>query len=173
MANQMPDTLINYEIYYEGTRFLGTADVELPNLNAMTTEVKGSGIFGVIDKTVLAQFQAMSVALTWRAIMEVQKVLMAPRTHHLEAWGAVQHNDGDDARFAVRQHKVIMKTEPKNLTIGKFGVAEPENRKWESEVVYFREQIDGVDMIEIDKYNQVFRVGDTDYSAPIRAALGL
>ena len=45
----MQDTLeqvINYEVFVDGGRCLGTASVDLPEINYMTQDIKGAGIAG-------------------------------------------------------------------------------------------------------------------------------
>ena len=45
--NQIPERLINFNIYKDGIRgVLGVADVELPSLEAMTDTLTGAGIAG-------------------------------------------------------------------------------------------------------------------------------
>ena len=44
MANTVPEKLINYKVYLDGSDMVGLADVELPNFEAMTETIKGAGI---------------------------------------------------------------------------------------------------------------------------------
>ena len=41
------------------------------------------------------------------------------------------------------------------------------------EVVYFKEEYDGKETVELDKYNEVFRVNGEDQIEQVRAAIGL
>lgn len=171
---QTPDTNQNFMVYNDARALIGLAEVTLPNVQYMTSEVKGSGIFGAIDKSVAGQFQAMTATFNWRTITDDGGVakLMEPGTHHIECIGSVQRTDpGQNGRYVSVQHKLILRCEPKNLTIGKHAVAENHDRQLEMEVVYLREQYDGCDVLEIDKYNSVFMVDGVDYAAGIRAAL--
>ena len=40
------------------------------------------------------------------------------------------------------------------------------------EVVYFKEEFDGKETIEVDKYNLVYRINGEDQLADVRAAIG-
>ena len=176
MAGQVADTNITFEVYNNARRMIGIAEVTLPNAQPMTAEVKGSGMSGTIDKPVLGQFQSMTLTINWRTITDEGGVqeLMEPRSHHLEFWAATQRSAPDQGgRYVVKQHKIIVAAEPKNLTIGKLGVAENQDRSLEMEVSYLREFYDGNETLEIDKYNSVYRVNGQDMYADVRAAVGL
>ncbi len=172
MANQTPDANITFKVYNKGQSLLGTAQVDLPNLQAMTAEVKGAGIAGAIDKTIVGMFQAMSMTFNFRTVYEGIAELLEARQHHLECWAAVQVTDPGEGGFVVKQHKIIVRGEFKNLTPGKFATAETQDRTVEMEVVYFKEEFDGKERIEVDKYNLVFRVNGTDQLAAVREAIG-
>lgn len=44
--SKIPETLINFRIYGDGNDMLGTANLTLPKLNAMTDTVTGAGDCG-------------------------------------------------------------------------------------------------------------------------------
>ena len=45
----IPNQVNNYAIWLGGNRFIGMADVTLPNLANMTDELKGAGLGGTIN----------------------------------------------------------------------------------------------------------------------------
>ena len=172
MPNQTPDANIIFEVYNTGQTLLGTAQVDLPNLQSMTAEVKGAGIAGAIDKSIVGMFQAMSMTFNFRTVYEGTAELLEAKQHHLECWAAVQITDPGEGRFLTKQHKIIVRGEFKNLTPGKLAAAETQDRTVEMEVVYFKEEFDGKERIEMDKYNLVYRVNGVDQLAEVRAAIG-
>ncbi len=172
MPNQTPDANIIFEVYNTGQTLLGTAQVDLPNLQSMTAEVKGAGIAGAIDKSIVGMFQAMSMTFNFRTVYEGIAELLEAKQHHLECWAAVQITDPGEGRFLTKQHKIIVRGEFKNLTPGKLAAAETQDRTVEMEVVYFKEEFDGKERIEMDKYNLVYRVNGVDQLAEVRAAIG-
>jgi P2 family phage contractile tail tube protein len=174
MANQTPDTGINYEVYdADGKSFIGVAQVDLPAVSAMTAEVKGAGISGTIDVPVIGHTQAMSMTLNFRTPTEQGYKLLKARHHHLECWAAIQITDPDSGQYVVKQHKVIVRGPSKVLTPGKLTVAETHDRTIEIEVVYYKEELDGKEKVEIDKYNMIHRIEGEDQLEEVRAAIGL
>lgn len=172
MANQTPDANVTYRVYLEGNTLIGTTQIDLPGLQAMTAEVKGAGIAGTIDKTVIGMFQATTCTLNFRTVTRDAIALLEAKQHHLECWAAVQLTDPGEGRFIVHQHKIVLRGEFKNLTPGKLAIAETQDRTCEMEVVYLKEEYDGEELIEMDKYNEVFRVNGNDMLAEVRAAIG-
>ena len=173
MSNQTPDTGINYEVYdADGGRFIGLAQVDLPTVSAMTSEVKGAGISGAIDVPVIGHTQAMSMTLNFRTPTEQGYKLLKAKHHHLECWAAVQVTDPDSVQFLVKQHKVIIRGPTKVLTPGKLASGETHDRTTEIEVVYYKEEYDGKERVEIDKYNMIYRIEGEDQLEEVRAAIG-
>ena len=143
MAGQTPETNITYEVYHEGYRLIGHAEAELPQLQAMTAEVKGAGIAGTVDSPVLGHFQAMSMKLTWRvATPDIARIVTA-QAHHIELWASIQRMENDSGKYVTQQHKIITRAIPKNMPLGKFAVAEVQGRETEFEVIYMKELVGG------------------------------
>ena len=68
MANIVPEGMINFKVYRDGVDMLDIAEGTLPNLEAMTHEIKGAGLAGTIDKTVLGHYNSMTLSLTWEML---------------------------------------------------------------------------------------------------------
>lgn len=173
MANQTPDANVTYRVYNAGQFLIGTAQIDLPAINSMTAEVKGAGIAGAIDKSIIGMFQAMSMTFNFRTFTAGGIELLYASQQHLECWAAVQETDPGTGKFVVKQHKIVTRGEFKNLSPGKLSVAETQDRSIEMEVVYFKEDYGGVEHIEIDKYNHIYRVDGVDQLSAVRAAIGM
>ena len=64
----IPNPLNNYAIWLGGNRFLGMADVTLPNLTNLTDELKGAGLGGTINMPVAAHFDDWTVTYNFHTI---------------------------------------------------------------------------------------------------------
>lgn len=173
MAGQTPETNITYEVYHEGYRMIGTAEVELPQLQAMTAEVKGAGIAGTVDSPVIGHFQAMSMKLTFRTVTPDFVRILPEQAHHIELWAAIQRMENDTGKYTVQQQKIITRAIPKNMPMGKLAVAEVQGRELEFEVIYAKELLDDSLIYELDKYNGIYRVGDKNVLDAVWKAIGL
>lgn len=173
MANQTPDVNTTYRVYLEGRDLIGTTQIDLPNLQSLTSETKGAGIAGAIDKSVVGMFSAMSATFNFRTVTREATYLLKAGQHHLECWANIQITDPGTGQFLNVRHKLVFRGEFKNLTPGKLTVAATQDRTIEMEVVYFREEYDGIEQIEVDKYNHIYRVMGEDQLAEVRNNIGL
>ncbi len=173
MPNPVPEKLINFRVYLDGTDLLGIADCELPDLEWMTETISGAGIAGEVDSPVLGHFQSMVLRLKWRVMTENAAVLAKSKAHQLDLRGAIQQYDAGAGEYKNYPLKVVVKAVPKKVGIGKLEVGKPQDNESEFEVNYLKVWVDGKEKIEIDKYNFIAMVDGEDYLADVRSNLGL
>jgi P2 family phage contractile tail tube protein len=164
---------INYEMYLDGARMLGTVDITHPNVQAITQEVKGAGIAGTIDSPVLGHTQDLTGTINFRTIVGDLRDLLVQQYQHMEFWGAIQTLDPGTGEFIVKQHKIIWRAMIKNDTMGNFNVGELQGRGLEFGLIYLKEMYDDQLVREIDKLNYIHNVGGQDFLSQVRAAVGL
>lgn len=170
---QIPEKLINFTVYRDGTEYLGVSDVVLPNLEAMTETISGAGIAGEIDSPTLGHFASMTCTLNWRSVERSTIRLLRQQAHTLDFRGSVQTYDSGAGTPRPVGVKVTVKAIPKSGTLGNFQVATPMASSNELECTYIKIMIDGREMLEIDKFNFVCRIDGVDQLATVRAQLGL
>lgn len=171
--NAVRDKLINYEVFLQGQRKLGMADVTLPEINYKTDTLSGAGIGGDIDMPTLGQTDSMELGIKWRTINEDVTALLKQEAQDLEIRGANQHYDAGTGKLAVQAVKVNVRGLAKK---GNFGTATPASKtEAEStlEILYLKITIDGKKKVEIDKLNYIHYVDGVDYLEAVRNALGL
>jgi P2 family phage contractile tail tube protein len=164
---------INYEMYLDGSRLLGTVQITQPNVQSMTAEVKGAGIAGTVDAPVLGHFQDMSGTVQFRTINGDVSKLLAQKYHHIEFWAAVQTLDPSTGEYTVVQHKIVWKAMPKGNNLGTLAVGELQNRELEFNIIYLKELHDSNLVVEIDKFNYICNIGGEDLLASVRGVLGI
>lgn len=170
--NIVPEKGINFSVYLDGQDMLGVAEGELSNLGAMTSEVKGAGIAGVADTIVLGHFNSLGLSLTWRNTTRDFARLAAHVTHNLDLYAAHQDYNAGLGMYVEKSIHYFVKAIPKTSTLGNLVVGDGTGTKTEFEVVYLKLEIDGVEKIELDKFNYIYKVEGVDYLAGVRAALG-
>lgn len=171
--NAVPEKLINFRVYEDGTDLLGVADAELPSIEPMTDSVKGAGIAGEVDAPVLGQFGSMTLKLNWRTVTRPLLSLAQQKAHNLDLRGAIQVFNAAAGEYIVQPLKATVRAIPKKTEPGKLDVASSQDSSNEFEVIYYKVTLNGEVMVEIDKYNYVCVIAGTDYLATVRAALGL
>lgn len=170
---KVPEKLINYSVYRNGSEFLGTADVELPSLEALTETVSGAGIAGEVDSPTLGHYGSMTTTLNWRTIDKPMLRLAAPQAHSLDFRGAQQVYDSAAGTYRSVGVRVSIRGIPKTTTLGNLAPNSPTEGSNELEVVYIKVLVDGQNILEIDKYNYVCVIDGVDYMSTIRRQLGL
>lgn len=170
---KVPEKLMNFRVYLDGTDLVGVADVTLPTLETMTETVKGAGIAGEMDSPTVGHFGSMELVLNWRTLEKSNVVLASPKGVHLDLRGAQQVYDSAEGKYVTRSVKCVVRGIPKNTELGKFEVGATTDTSNTIEVNYIKVSVAGEDLLEIDKYNFICNIAGVDYMAEIREALGL
>ena len=173
MANIVPEGMINFRVYRDAVTMLGTAEGTLPNLEAMTHEVRGAGLAGVIDKPILGHYNSITLSLTWRSVTSDISILNRPMAHDLDLYHSLQRWDGGLGQYVDVQLHIFCKAIPKNLTLGNLVVADAMGTQMEFEIPYLKLWLGGTERIELDKFNYICKVDGVDYLAGVRADLGM
>ncbi|MBQ5345406.1 MAG: phage major tail tube protein [Acidaminococcaceae bacterium] len=169
----VPEMLRNYRVYEDGYDFIGTSDVELPTLEALTETIKGAGIAGEIAAPVIGHLGSAETKLNWRTVTNRNISLAAPKAHTLDIRGDEQVYDSTAGEFKTCAVKLLVVGIPKNTGLGKLEPATTTGTSNTLETNYMKLTIDGKDKLEFDKYNYIFKVDGKDYLSESREALGL
>jgi P2 family phage contractile tail tube protein len=169
----LPENMINYQVYKDGDVLIGTANIELPSLDALTEKVKGAGIAGEIEAPVIGHYDVLTLGIQWRTITADAINLAAPVAHALDFRGSQQVYDSSAGSYSTVPVKVIVRAMPKKTSLGKMIVAGQTDSKNEFECSYLKCYIDGDMTLELDKYNFICNIGGTDYLSTVRQDLGL
>lgn len=164
---------INYEIYVDGDRCLGTASVDLSELNYLTTEISGAGVGGKIDMPTLGHTENMEITLHWRSLFESPLRLMKQAAFMLSCRGAMQKYDAGTGELKVLPVRIDARCLPTSLNLGKFEPSETTDTESKFVIDYISVKVDGAKVFEHDKFNYIHEVDGQDYMAAVRAALGL
>lgn len=147
-------------------------DIQLPDIEFGTDTIKGAGILGEIDWPSIYSPGSMTFSINNKMDMQITNSLIAPVLQEFDVRWTGDVFDTNNVRISVDSHKAIIKGLPKKLSPGKVEAGASQDGSNEIEVLYYKKVLNGVTTLEIDKLNHVFRVGDTDYGAQIREALG-
>ncbi|WJZ69995.1 head closure [Vibrio phage vB_VpaM_XM1] len=173
MSNPVPERLINFRVYVDGDNQAGVATVDLPDIEFMTDTVSGAGIAGEVDSPILGHLSSMAATITWRTITEYAMSLTAPKAHSIDFRGSQQVYDAAGGTLGSKPVRVSIKGTPKRTGLGSLEVGSTTDSESEFEVTFMKIWVDGIERIEIDKYNFKFVVDGVDYLASVRQDLGL
>jgi len=173
MSNVKPQLTAAYEVYLDGYRLVGTVEAELPNPQAVTVEIKGSGMGGPMDVPVQGQTQNMSIKLTWNIATKDAYKLLAEEYQHIELWASTQNINTGTGKYEQKQQKVIVKGIPVGFNLGKFAQGEVQGQENSLNISYLKWIYDGIEICEIDIFNMKKVINGNDMLANVRAAIGL
>ena len=171
--SKIPDKLTAYRAYKDGKDMLGIADVELPDIEAMSDTIKGAGISGEVDLPTLGHIGAMSMTVNWRSVCGNLIELAAPVTHALDFRGSIQRFDNVEGRLKTVSVKHVVRVIPKKFSPGKMETGASTESSNEFSVLYYKMVLDGKVAVEIDPFNYIYIVNGVDYLKEVRRDLGL
>jgi P2 family phage contractile tail tube protein len=170
---QIPERLIDFRCYgADATEFLGMTDVELPAFEAMTETISGGGIAGEVESVVLGHFKSMSVKLKFRTPTEKAVALLAPVRQVIDIRGSIQMQDTQGGPLVTKSLRVECSGQVKHKAFGKLEPGKPMASEVDLEIATIRISVGGVLLVELDKFNSIFRVNNVDYLKQVRTDLG-
>lgn len=172
MSNIVPEKIQNFSVYINGSDEVGIAEGNFPNIEAMTSEVKGAGIAGVADTIVLGHFNSITCSLKWRVTPSNFYELSEHRFHNLDLYAGLQYVDAGQGILRTVPLHIFFRAETKSSNIGNMTVGESMESETEHEIVYMKIYLDGAEKVEIDKFNYIYKVNGYDYLSDLRRALG-
>jgi len=166
--------LSNAAIYNSGNSLIGKVEeMTLPAIKAKGVDVKALGL--IMDIELPSGFEKMTGKMKWNAVYpDLITEFGSPfATKQIQARGNLETYDssGRQAETSVVAYLTIRFKD----VLPAIGLKMNDNPEQESEYncSYYRLEIDGERMIEIDAFANIFFVGDEDQLAQYRANLGL
>lgn len=173
MGFERSERVIDYSVFKDGTIYLGTATAQLPEIAYLVDTIKGGGINGEVEAPAPGQTGAMTLTLNWRTMERAATVLLAPKVHSLDLRASVQFFDTSTSEYKEKALKITVRARPLSMSLGNLEPAATMDSNNAFSVTYIKVTEDGVETLEIDKYNYIHKVDGVDYLATTRANLGL
>lgn len=166
------ETVVNFAVYEDKNEFMGIADVQLPDLTALTQQITGAGIAGNIEAIIPGHFEAMTMAMNFRTTTTAALKLSEPRRHSIDIRVANQVEDTVAGKIMTESVKHVLVVIPKKDGGGKLAPASATDASGEYAVRYWATYVDGKKIREIDPMNSICIINGVDYLADVRKALG-
>lgn len=171
---RIPEKLNEFRAYVNDSPELkGVADLQLPSFNHMTETVSGGGVMGEYESPNFSHLQSMKAAINWRMITAELLEFLKPQALKLDFRLANQEYDSVAGQHDFTVTRVVMRGIPINNDPGKVKKGSPYEGSSEVEILYIKMEYEGKTLIEIDKLNYIYRVGNVDYTEKLRKALGI
>lgn len=168
----IPERTVNFNAYNGAAVLLGVATVELPSFESMVETIAGAGIAGEYSSPVLGHFGSQMVKLQWRTVTDAAFSLLAPVRHVLDLRGSIQVQDPMRGVLLTEAWRIECTGQTKSSNLGRFEAGKVMGAELDLECAVIRVSKDGVPLIEIDKFNMIYRVNGVDHLAKVRRDVG-
>ena len=173
-AKTLPEVINNYNVYDDrANRLIGiSGEVELPNFEAMTETLSGSGILGEVEDPVTGHFSSMTMKIPFSNLwVNLYDLMNTTRPPQLTLRGSMQVTDTDTNVTDYVPVKIVIRGKAKTTETGKVDAGKKMESSVEMEISYIRITVDGVDLVELDKLNFKVALGGVDMMTKIRAQI--
>ncbi len=160
--------VIAHKIKFGVKELEDVTSIELPEIAIGTYEVKGSGIMGTIEMPSLSKVESMQTTIEYRSSTKNNLENLTPGIHEVQT-AFVKDVVGGDGVTSADGNKVFMQVRTKNHKIGTITNGENMSASATYEVMSYR-MVDGfgIEILNIDKIKQIYRILGVDYWEQIR-----
>ncbi len=167
--NTIPTKINKYNVYNEGNRLLGMGDeMTLPDFEASSETISGAGILGEVDDPTVGYFGNQEVEIPFRVLdQEAMDMMDMTKAVQLTVRGAQQTtNSAGDIEY--RQMRVVIRGRAAKFSPGKVKAGAAMETKVTLTLLYILIELDGKSVLELDKFNEVYKVNGVDVLAAIK-----
>lgn len=172
MGKTTVNRVTNANVYIDGNSFLGKAEeVNLPMIKHIMTEHKALGMVGKFE--FFAGVDKMETKIKWNSFYKEAMVKMADPTTTLQVQvRASVETYASAGRTSEKPLVIYMTAQPKDFPGGNF--KQHDNVELESNlnVIYFKLEIDGEILMEVDVLSNIYKVAGIDILAKYRENIG-
>lgn len=164
------EILLAQQVFVDGRGYAGVASaVEVPKIEIKTRDYSAGGMGGDVEIR-LPRIEKMIATITFEgfpAELYTHLGLVEGALLPVTVRGSTQDGDG-----ATHRHVVKMRGFIKKLDEGEWKDGENVPLKIDLSLRYYKRERDGVELIEADPVNMIFRVSGVDQLAAHRANIG-
>ncbi len=172
---EYPNVLNDANIYVDGENWLGKAEVTIPEITHKVVEMNVMGIAGGMDVPLVGHIDKLSGSIKFKSVdSEALKVLFnSSYAPILDIRGAMQKYDSEEGTISTFPIKVTIRGFFKKVKLLGFKQGSDETTDVDYEANYLKIEVDDEEIVEIDKFNYIYRVDGEDLLAEVRETLGM
>ena len=170
--NYIPEKINDYNAYLDGTKMIGVAaSVTLPEVNMKTSTVSGVGVNGELDSPTIGQFESMEQEIQFNTLYSSAKDALSPLNTVNLTFRAAQQVYDKTGGYHFKGLRVVEMGRVKTFNPGKIEKGEAMEATIKLELTYIMIEVDGVQLLEADKLNGVYRVNGVDMLAEVNSLI--
>lgn len=167
----IPSLLNKLNAYKDGNKYIGTTgQFTLFNAEAKTTTIAGGGILGEFDMPVTGFYSTIEQEIPFRVVCDELYDLADPtEAKTIALHGAVQYMDPETHNLDTYGIRIVMKGLCKSVKHGNAADGDQMEASATLELTYALVEIDGDEVLCLDKINGDYRINGVDKLAKIKA----
>ena len=168
--NYVPEKINDFNAYLDGTKMIGNgASMDLPEINMKTSTIEGGGISGEIDSPTIGQFESMEQVVQFNTLYSSAMDMLSPTKTVNLTFRAAQQVYDKTGGYTFKGLRVVEVGRVKSFKPGKIEKGETMEAEVTLELTYIMIEVDGKQLVEVDKLNSVYKVNGVDMLAEINA----
>lgn len=165
--------LTNANVYFDGASYLGkVSEISLPDVPIKQADHQALGMHGMTELPV--GMDKMELGMKWTTIVPeaFKKVANAYKAYTFEVRSSQEEYDST-GRVAQVSYVAYFRGMPKNIPGGNFKQHENVDGETKFNITYFKLEIGGITIFEIDHLANIYIVDGVDLLQTYRANLGI
>ena len=170
--NYIPEKINDYNVYLDGDKMIGVAaSATLPEVNMKTSTVAGVGVNGELDSPTIGQFESMEQEIQFNTLYSSAMDMLNPLSVVNLTFRAAQQVYDKTGGYSFKGLRVVEMGRVKKMNPGKVEKGEAMEATVTMELTYLLIEVDGEQLVEIDKLNGVYKVKGVGMLAGVRSLI--
>ena len=145
------------------------ASVTLPEINMKTSTVSGVGVNGELDSPTIGQFESMEQEIQFNTLYSSAMDMLSPLSTVNLTLRAAQQVYDKTGGYNFKGLRVVEIGRVKSFNPGKVEKGEAMEATITLELTYIMIEVDGVQLLEVDKLNGIYKVNGNDMLAGVNS----
>lgn len=170
--NVIPEVLNHFNVYNDSAKkLIGiSGELELPEMEAITDTLEGSGVLGEIEDPVTGQFSSMKMKIPFAVLYEdMFSIMNTTKPPQLTLRASMQCMDPSTGETGYYPVKIVVRGKASTSNMGKVVKGKKMEPEVELEILYIKIQINNKTVLELDKLNFKYILNGVDMLAKIRS----
>lgn len=171
MGYQIPTLLNNFNTYAGGKKYVGvSSETTLPTFESLTETLEGAGIAGDIEEAVVGCFGSLESETSFQNIGK-EYFNFLKQTDAVTYRGSMQILDTETQTNSFQNITVVTKGRVKSFELGTLKRGGKGEAKIVRELTYVKVIIDSETMLELDKFNMIWKLDGVDLLQKVRSQI--
>ena len=170
--NVIPEVLNHFNVYNDSAKkLIGiSGELELPEMEAITDTLEGSGVLGEIEDPVTGQFSSMKMKIPFAVLYEdMFSIMNTTKPPQLTLRASMQCMDPSTGETGYYPVKIVVRGKASTSNMGKVVKGKKMEPEVELEILYIKIQNNNKTVLELDKLNFKYVLNGVDMLAKIRS----